>query len=97
MNSKNISYICDENKKKFGKFTPGSNIQIISKNQMRKINPKYLLVLIWSFRSEIINQELNFLKRGGNLIFHLPKFHIVNKFNYKKYLKNNFKSLSYNY
>ena len=97
MNSKNISYICDGNKKIFGKFTPGSNIQIISKNQMRKINPKYLLVLIWSFRSEIINQELNFLKRGGNLIFHLPRFHIVNKFNYKKYLKNNFKSLSYNY
>ena len=36
---------------------------------MRILNPKYLLVLIWSFRSEIIKQELNYLKKGGNLIF----------------------------
>ena len=46
LNSKKIAYICDANKKKFGKFTPGSNIKIISKDKMRKLNPKFLLVLI---------------------------------------------------
>ena len=34
-----------------GKFTPGSNIKIITKNKMRKINPKYLLILIKSYKS----------------------------------------------
>ena len=97
LDEKRIKYICDENKKKHGKFTPGSNIKIISKDEMRKMKPKYLLVLIWSFRPEIIKQELNFLKRGGSLIFYLPKFHIVNKFNYKKYLKSDFKPLSFSY
>ena len=97
LDEKRIKYICDENKKKHGKFTPGSNIKIISKDEMRKMKPKYLLVLIWSFRPEIIKQELNFLKRGGSLIFYLPRFHIVNKFNYKKYLKSDFKPLSFSY
>ena len=39
-----ISYICDANNKKYGKFAPGSNIKIISKDKMRKLKPKYLLV-----------------------------------------------------
>ena len=36
---------------------------------MRKLNPKYLLVLIWSFRSEVINQEIEFIKKGGKINF----------------------------
>ncbi len=97
LNSKKIDYICDANKKKYGRFTPGTNIKIISKEKMRILNPKYLLVLIWSFRSEIIKQELSYLKKGGTLIFHLPKFHIINKNNYKKFINRDFKELSYKY
>ena len=64
---------------------------------MRKKNPKYLLVLIWSFRSEVIKQEIDFIKKGGKLIFHLPMLHIVDKTNYKDFFKKNFKEYSYNY
>ena len=96
INSKNLRYICDTNSYKHGRFTPGSNIKIISKEKMRKINPKYLLILIWSFRSEVIKQEINFIKRGGKLVFHLPMFHIVDKSNYKEYMTKDFKSVSYN-
>lgn len=97
LNSKSIKYICDANLKKINKFTPGSNIKIISKKLMRRMQPKYLLVLIWSFRSEVIKEEINYLKNGGNLVFHLPKFHIVNYKNYKNYLKKSFKQFSYSY
>ena len=97
LDSKKIEYICDANLKKYNHYTPGTNIKIISKEKMRILNPKYLLVLIWSFRSEIIKQELNYLKKDGNLIFHLPKFHIINKNNYKKYINKDFKELSYKY
>ena len=97
LNSKMIKFICDANSKKYGKYTPGTNIKIISKKKMRILNPKYLLVLIWSFRSEIIKQELNYLNKGGSLIFHLPRFHIINIKNYKKFLNKDFKKLSYKY
>ena len=97
LRSNKITYICDANIKKYGKYTPGSNIKIISKEKMRILNPKFLLVLIWSFRSEIIKQELNYIKKGGNLVFHLPKFHIIDKSNYRKFLNKSFKELSYKY
>ena len=92
---RNISYICDANPSKIGKFTPGSHINIISKERMRKINPKYLLVLIWSFKTEVIKQEKEFIKKGGKLIFPLPIFHIVDKDNYSKYLKEDFNIYSF--
>ena len=95
--SKNLTFICDANKSKIGAFTPGSNIKIISKKTMRSIKPKFIFVLIWSFRKEVIKQELQYLKKGGKLVFALPKFHIVNKFNYKRYLKINFKEQSFRY
>lgn len=93
----NLKYICDSNPYKHGRFTPGTNIKIISKEHMRKIKPKYLLVLIWSFRSEVIKQEIRFIKNGGKLIFHLPMFHIVDKTNYKDFVNKKFDTFSYNY
>jgi NDP-4-keto-2,6-dideoxyhexose 3-C-methyltransferase len=95
--SKNIKFICDSNKNKYNLFTPGKNIKIISKQTMRKLNPEYLIVFIWSFRKEVISEEIKFIKNGGKLVFHLPKFHIVDKNNYKIYLKKKFSELSYNY
>ena len=92
-----MPYICDANKQKFGKYTPGTNIEITSKEKMRVLKPKYILVLIWSFRSEIIKQELNYIKKGGNLIFHLPKLHIINKQNYKNFINKDFRKFSYSY
>ena len=87
INNKVLRYVCDANPSKYNKFTPGSLIKIISKNEMRLMKPKFLLVFIWSFRREVITQEKNFLKDGGNLVFPLPKLHIVNKYNYKLYKK----------
>ena len=93
---KNLSYICDANPSKLKKLTPGSNISIISKEKMRKINPKYLLVLIWSFRSEVISQEKKFIMKGGKLLFPLPNLHVVDKDNFRNYLEKDFNdTLSY--
>jgi 2-polyprenyl-3-methyl-5-hydroxy-6-metoxy-1,4-benzoquinol methylase len=95
--NKNLKYICDANILKMGLFTPGSNIKIISKKEMRSDNPDFLVILIWSFRREVIKEEINFLKKGGKLVFLLPRFHIIDKKNYKQYLKKNFQDQAYNY
>ena len=34
LSSNHVTYICDSNKKKYGKFTPGTNIKIISKEKI---------------------------------------------------------------
>ena len=44
ISNKDIPFICDANKFKYGKFTPGTNIKIISKNKIKFIKPDYILV-----------------------------------------------------
>ena len=95
INKNLLPEICDQNPEKPGLVTPGSRIPIVSKKEMREKNPDYILVLIWHFRKEVIKDEIDYIKNGGNLIFHLPKVHIVNKNNYKKYYNSDFSNLSF--
>ena len=72
-----LNYVAEVNKFKFNKYTPGSNIKIISEKQAKAKKPDYLLVLPWHFKDHIIKREKKFLKDGGKLIFPLPDIEIV--------------------
>ena len=72
-----LPYICDINPYKYEKFTPGSNIKIISEKKSRLQKPDYFLVLPWHFKNNIIEKEEFFLKNGGKLIFPMPDIEII--------------------
>lgn len=67
-----LPYIAEVNEDKFGRFTPGSKIKIISDKDAMTMSPDYLLVLPWHFKEFIIEKEEQFLKKNGKLIFPLP-------------------------
>ena len=69
--------IAEVNKDKFGCYTPGTNIPIISEREAHAMKPDYFLVLPWHFRENIIQRESAFLGRGGKMIFPLPAIEIV--------------------
>lgn len=71
-----IRAIADRNPKKWGKYTAGGNIPIISEGDMRLIQPPNLLVLPYYFEQEFLNREIEYLKKGGRMLFPLPKFRI---------------------
>lgn len=72
-----IAFVAEVNPEKFGCFTPGSLIPIISEEEARAMKPDYMLVLPWHFRDFIVNKEQDFLAGGGRLIFPLPEIEIV--------------------
>lgn len=72
-----ISCIAEVNPEKFGAYTPGSNIPILSEKEVRAKKPDYMLVLPWHFRDGILQREKEFLKSGGRLIFPLPEIEII--------------------
>lgn len=90
-----LTAIGDRNPEKDGLVTPGTRIPIISHGELRRSNPDYLFVLIWHFRREVIQDEIDFLKRGGKMIFSLPRLHIVDIDNYERYLATSFEDLAY--
>ena len=77
LNSTSIKYIAERSPGKFGLFTPGTSIKIISESKARKLNPEYLFILPWFFLRSFINREYELLKKEQNLFFHsqnLQKF-----------------------
>ena len=76
---KMIPYAVERNPEKFGRYTPGSFIPIISEKRSRVLNPDFFLVMPWHFKKEIVSREKLFLNKGGKLIFPLPNIHMVGK------------------
>lgn len=72
-----ISCVAEVNPEKFGSYTPGSGIPILSEEEVRASKPDYMLVLPWHFREFIVQKESDFLNGGGRLIFPLPEIEIV--------------------
>jgi len=72
-----IPAIADVNPDKFGCFTPGTHIPIISESEARAMKPEYFLVLPWHFKSGIIDREKEYLTNGGKMIFPFPEIEIV--------------------
>lgn len=87
--------ICDKQAQKHGRVTPGTRIPIIAQDAMREAQPDYLFVLIWHLRREVIEDERDYLKKGGKLVFHLPRLHIVDKDNWQRYRDTPFEELGY--
>ena len=74
---KEIPFMAEVNPEKFGCFTPGSLIPIVSEAEAKAMKPDYLLVLPWHFKSGIIAREEEFIAKGGRLIFPLPEIEIA--------------------
>ena len=77
LTTKEIPYIAEVNTEKFGSYTPGTNIPIISEEEAKKLEPDYLLVLPWHFKYSILEREKEYIKQGGKFIFPLPEIEIV--------------------
>jgi NDP-4-keto-2,6-dideoxyhexose 3-C-methyltransferase len=92
---KDMVAVRDMQEQKHGLVTPGTRIPIISQEEMRAMQPDYLFVLIWHFRHEVIEDEIEYLEKGGKLVFDLPRLHIVDRDNYKRYLNAPFEELAY--
>ena len=76
---KDIEAIADRNPVKFGKFTAGTCIPVISEEESRHRKPDYYFVLAWHFMPEFLQRESEFLKSGGKFIVPMPEFRVISE------------------
>ena len=77
LTGKNIEAIYDINKEKFNTYTPGSKIKIIDENKIKKLKPRYLILLIWHFKKTIREKLKKFNLKKTKLIWLFPKIKIA--------------------
>lgn len=73
LTARELPYFAEVNEEKYGRFTPGSGIPIISESVARSFSPDQYLVMPWHFRESIAAKERAFLESGGGLLFPLPE------------------------
>ena len=72
-----IPCIAEVNEDKFGYFTPGTRIPIVSEAEASARNPDVYLVLPWHFRKNILARAAPLFARGAKLLFPLPSIDLV--------------------
>ena len=77
LNAKKIPYAAERSQFKWGKYTIGTGIKIISEAEAKKNKPNYFFVTPWGFIKEFQKRERDWLKSGGKFIVPFPKMKIV--------------------
>ncbi len=72
-----VDAIAEVNPDKFGSFTPGTHIPIVSEDEARAMKPDYFLILPWHFKDGIVAREQEYLASGGKMIFPFPEIEII--------------------
>ncbi len=74
-----VEYAAERNPDKYGAYTLGTNIPIISEAESRAMNPDYYLVLPWHFKNEFLEREKEALEKGVGFIFPVPRVEVYKK------------------
>lgn len=73
-----VPYCLEVSKDKFGKYTVGSNLLIVSEEEGFALRPDYLLLLPWHFADNIISKKQEYMKAGGQFIVPMPEPKVIN-------------------
>ena len=77
LNASTYEFVVDRNVHKQGKYMPGVHVPILDPAELLKRMPDYTLILPWNFRDEILEQQAEYRKKGGQFIVPIPKPEIV--------------------
>ena len=72
-----ITAAAEKSPEKWGKYTVGTWIPIVSEEEAREKQPDYFLVLPWAFIDEFYDREIEWRKKGGKFIVPLPEFRVI--------------------
>ena len=67
-----MDFVVDRNEHKQGRYMPGTHQPILGPDALLEVQPDYVLLLAWNFRREIMEQQSEYLRRGGQFIVPVP-------------------------
>jgi hypothetical protein len=77
IDNRHLDYVVDLSSFKQGKFMPGNKLPIMPVSRLLEDQPEYCLLLVWNFAEEVLNQQNEYINRGGRFIIPIPEIRIV--------------------
>ena len=72
-----LDYVVDRSPLKQGLLTPGTQLPIYPPEKLVETMPDYVLLLVWNFADEVMAQQAEYRRRGGQFIVPVPDPRIV--------------------
>ena len=72
-----LEYIVDRSPLKQGLYTPGMHIPVVPPERLLADRPDYVLLLAWNFTDEILEQQAEYRRCGGQFIIPVPEARIL--------------------
>ena len=72
-----IDFVVDRSEYKQGRFMPGVHLPIDAPERLLADQPDEVLLLVWNFADEVLEQQREYLERGGRFIIPAPHPTIV--------------------
>jgi SAM-dependent methyltransferase len=72
-----VAYIADRSPLKQGLYTPGMHIPVVPPERLLADQPDYVILFAWNFVDEVLQQQVEYRKRGGKFIVPVPAVTIL--------------------
>ena len=72
-----IDFVVDRSEYKQGRFMPGVHLPIDAPERLLADQPEEVLLLVWNFADEVLEQQREYRRRGGRFIIPAPRPRIV--------------------
>jgi SAM-dependent methyltransferase len=77
LGAETIDFTVDRSPHKQGLLLPGSHIPILEPDELYLRQPEYAVILPWNIKDEIISQQTEYLRSGGQFICPIPTAHVM--------------------
>jgi 2-polyprenyl-3-methyl-5-hydroxy-6-metoxy-1,4-benzoquinol methylase len=74
-----IDYIVDDHPQKVNKYSSGDGIQILPTAELCKRMPDYTVILAWVHAAKIIENNREYLEKGGHFVVLCPETRVVER------------------
>ncbi len=72
-----LDFVADRSTVKQGHYTPGTHLPVVAPETLLRERPDYVLLLTWNFADEILAQQRDYRRGGGQFIIPIPDVRVV--------------------